>query len=151
MGARMISSLPALAAAVVRAWTRLYTWRVHPHDARDRRRAEIESDLWESMEETDTGLRRSVQILARMVRGMPDDLWWRGDQCLEHPRWQRATGIALLALGVFTAWVLNGLRTDVLPEPRGASQFERVYMPSLPPPPPPPPPPCRPGSIGCEP
>ena len=32
----------------VRAWTRLYTWRVAP-SLREARRAEIESDLWEHL------------------------------------------------------------------------------------------------------
>ncbi len=37
-----------LAIAIVRAWTRLYTWRLDPA-VRDRRQREIECDVWEQL------------------------------------------------------------------------------------------------------
>jgi hypothetical protein len=45
--ASMMSLPVRLASALVRAWTIAYTWRMEPVH-RDARRAEIESDLWES-------------------------------------------------------------------------------------------------------
>jgi hypothetical protein len=72
-----------IALAIARSWTCLYTcWM--DRALRDRRRAEIESDLWEY--EADAyawGERRVVLaagILGRVIAGVPDDVLWR----LEH-------------------------------------------------------------------
>jgi hypothetical protein len=77
MGAGM--SLPAtFAVCVVRAWTRLYTSGLPPAQ-RTARLAEIESDLWE-LEHDPVARQRgnaSIQILTRLLVGMPDDLAWR--------------------------------------------------------------------------
>jgi hypothetical protein len=75
-----VSALLASGAALTRAWVRLYTRGLDP-EAREARRAEIESDLWEhqawargtSEEPADTGL----HLLARLVLGVPADLAWR--------------------------------------------------------------------------
>jgi len=71
------------ATAIVRAWTWLYTAGLDP-DARDDRRAQIESDLWDQKDEaTEQGaapLAMSVHVLARLALGIPDDLLWRGEQ-----------------------------------------------------------------------
>ena len=71
----MTSPLFGLAVTVVRAWTRVYTWRLDPLP-RERRRAEMESDLWEFQRDRggNRGLSPAVQVLARMVIGVPDDL-----------------------------------------------------------------------------
>ena len=60
----------AVATFLVRAWTRLYTLGV-PVDLRDERRAEIESDLWESRQDAEAGGTASpaLQIVLRLVRG----------------------------------------------------------------------------------
>src|SRR5689334_20634818 len=65
-------------SAIVRTWTRLYTWRL-PALARDTRRGEIESDLWEFAHdrESERGVTRAVQVLARLIAGIPDDVSWR--------------------------------------------------------------------------
>jgi uncharacterized protein (TIGR03435 family) len=70
-----------LAAGCVRAWTRLYTWRMPPV-FRDIRRAEIESDLWEFQSDAadDATLDSALHVLLRLVIGIPDDVGWR----LEH-------------------------------------------------------------------
>jgi hypothetical protein len=63
-----------LTQVFVRAWTRLYTAGL-PATVRDRRRAEIDSDLWECVQE---GL-PSVDLWRRLVCGVPSDLLWRTD------------------------------------------------------------------------
>jgi hypothetical protein len=60
-----------VAVSVTRWWTRLYTAGL-PSDLREARRAEIESDLWESV--SDGAPAR--HILARLALGMTDDLTW---------------------------------------------------------------------------
>jgi len=62
---------PRTAARVARHWTRLYTAGL-PAAVRDTRRAEVESDLWESLLDA-TGSRH---ILARLALGVVDDLTW---------------------------------------------------------------------------
>jgi hypothetical protein len=62
---------PPLAARLTRWWTRTYTAGL-PNAIRDARRAEVESDLWESL--ADPAAAR--QILPRLVLGAVDDLAW---------------------------------------------------------------------------
>ena len=62
---------PRAAAGLTRWWTRLYTAGL-PMDLRDSRRAEVESDLWESV--ADGAPTR--HILARLALGLADDLTW---------------------------------------------------------------------------
>lgn len=69
----MMSPLFRAAIATVRAWTRVYTWRL-PRALRESRRAEIESDLWESSHDTQ---KSAMHIVVRLLLGMPDDVQWR--------------------------------------------------------------------------
>jgi len=62
---------PRAAAGIARWWTRLYTAGL-PVDLRDARRAEVESDLWESVADGAP----SRHILARVALGLADDLMW---------------------------------------------------------------------------
>jgi len=62
---------PRAAAGVARWWTRVYT-AVLPGHLRDARRAEVESDLWESVSDGAP----SRHILARLALGIGDDLTW---------------------------------------------------------------------------
>ena len=62
---------PPMAARLARWWTRTYTAGL-PDAIRDARRAEVESDLWESL----TDPVASRQILPRLVLGAVDDLTW---------------------------------------------------------------------------
>lgn len=72
--------MTTLAVAIVRAWTFLYTC-IMPPAVRERRRAEIDSDLWELQQDfAARGLTSAVQLLLRLVLGLPDDLVW----CVEH-------------------------------------------------------------------
>jgi hypothetical protein len=67
-----------VAATIVRAWTRAYTWGM-PSMWAEQRRSEIESDLWELRTDPDParGLSPAIQILARLVAGIGDDVSWR--------------------------------------------------------------------------
>lgn len=73
-------SLLAFAIAFARAWTATYT-RGLPADVRAERREEIDCDLWhhqrlaELQREPVTGT--AVEILVRVVLGIPSDLLWR--------------------------------------------------------------------------
>jgi hypothetical protein len=71
---------PPLLVRVAEGWVAWYT-RGLPSEVRDARRAELRSDLFEHRRHAaDAGngrLRWSLQVGGRMVRGMPDDLWWR--------------------------------------------------------------------------
>jgi hypothetical protein len=73
--------MTALVLALARAWVSLYT-RGLPAELRDRRREEIASDLWEQRH--DERSRRpslaGVDVLGRVVRGVPADLSWRLEQ-----------------------------------------------------------------------
>ena len=62
---------PLVAVGVARWWTRFYTAGL-PVDLRDARRAEVESDLWESVADGAP----SRHILARLALGVVDDLTW---------------------------------------------------------------------------
>ena len=68
------------AAALTRAWVRLYTVGM-PADLRETRRAEIEADLWEHQRDAQaSGMSRTVlavEILLRTFTGLVDDLSWR--------------------------------------------------------------------------
>ena len=70
-----------VALAIVRGWTRAYTWAM-PTVWAERRRAEIESDLWELEHDPDgaRGLMPAAQVLGRLFAGVSDDVCWR----LEH-------------------------------------------------------------------
>ncbi len=59
------------AARLLRWWTRVYTAGM-PAAQRERRRAEVESDLWESLRDS-VGSR---QILSRLLLGVADDVGW---------------------------------------------------------------------------
>jgi hypothetical protein len=62
---------PRAAVGMARWWTRIYTAGL-PVDLRDARRAEVESDLWESLADGSP----SRHILARLALGVVDDLSW---------------------------------------------------------------------------
>jgi uncharacterized protein (TIGR03435 family) len=69
-----------IAVACVRGWTWLYTSGLPPA-ARSARRAEIDSDLWESLtaQEGDAGV-EAVLLFLRLLLGIPDDVGWRMEQ-----------------------------------------------------------------------
>ncbi|MEX0782219.1 MAG: hypothetical protein WD557_06180 [Dehalococcoidia bacterium] len=96
-----------LAASVARLWLRVYTLGMTA-DLRERRDDQLNSDLWEHQADrlgadVAPGM-VGLEVIGRMVRGMPADLLWRFQ--LEGPRmdikipFERVTGILLLVLVV---------------------------------------------------
>jgi hypothetical protein len=122
----------SIAATLVRAWTRLYTVGM-PREPRDQRRAEIESDLWESEQQ---------DAIVRLIRGMPADLGWRiehvdGAHPL-HTALQLMTTLGLVVgalVWVFASFGQSELALPPLP-PAPIFAVERRSRPSPPPPPP---------------
>jgi hypothetical protein len=68
----------SVASALARAWTVLYTAGL-PRATRDRRRAEIASDLWEQTHDEGDS-HPGLSVAARVVLGMPADLLWRSEE-----------------------------------------------------------------------
>jgi len=135
-----MTTLTRASIAVVLLWTRLYTWRM-PRAVREARIAEIESDLWESSHDDNQSQTLPVQIMARLLIGMTDDLRWRAEQVAPPSHATRLT----LALGVATAALLGavwvGLAVGRVESPPAPAAPELRWRPKNPPPPPPPPPP----------
>jgi len=135
-----------LAVAAVRTWTRVYTCGMSPR-ARDNRRAEIESDLWEWQHDPDrvSGPGAAGQVLMRLVLGVPDDLLWRATHVTDRrvaALRTAATILLFLVAWAYTQWLMP----LPLPEPARPMQFVSD-RPTIPPPPPPPPPPPRPANL----
>ena len=108
----------AAAIAIVRGWTRLYTARLD-RSARDTRRAEIESDLWELHEDA---RRRgaspeaiAVHMLLRLVCGLVDDVAWRAEQVRVPPHIVKqalwAAAVASIAFVWYLAWAVQGIES----------------------------------------
>jgi hypothetical protein len=140
----MKSPLFRFAISMVRAWTRLYTWRM-PRELREERRAEIESDLWEFGQDAvrNCGLASAGHMFVRLLSGMPDDLRWRVENVGLRGR-SRRTAVALstaAAVVVFAAlWIFITLQPATLPPPPPRIVFTASPPPPRVPPPPPPPP-----------
>ena len=131
----------------VRTWTAAYTWRLPP-ELRERRRAEIESDLWESRRAEQSHARLALSLTERLLLGMPDDVQWRLEQVSVAVLSRRvmvmcAAGAALLAC----VWL--GVRSSGAEPPPPPQAPDLIWgAKDYPPPPPPPPPPCNPRGIG---
>jgi hypothetical protein len=97
---------PRVAAGVARWWTRVYTAGL-PADLRESRRAEVESDLWESLADGAP----SHHILARTALGLPDDLTW--SLTLMDTR-TRAT--ATWSIGALLAFALSWMWLSLAPD-----------------------------------
>jgi hypothetical protein len=134
-----------LSCGVVRLWTRAYTWGLPPA-ARESRRDEIESDLWEWQHDGDraSGAGGAAHVLARLMLGLHDDVRWRVARAA-HPK-ATAAGLLAITLAGMVAWAYGQyLGPQTLPPPR-PMQFVSDGA-RIPPPPPPPPPPARPPGL----
>jgi hypothetical protein len=106
----MNGSGPPLLVRVAEGWVALYT-RGLPIEIRDDRRAELRSDLWEHRRHAAAGgqgrLRWSLQVGGRVVRGIPDDLWWRfAQQAASRPATEVAARRRQLLAWLFD-WVVS--------------------------------------------
>jgi hypothetical protein len=116
-----------LAIACVRGWTWLYTSGLAPA-VRSCRRAEIDSDLWESCVDRRPGAERddALHVLMRLVLGIPDDVRWRVEQAMTFgavgPRGLRMSGQAVGA--GFLLCAVGVIHVDALRRPpaRGFSR-----------------------------
>ena len=134
-----------IASGLVRAWTRLYTWRMPP-PVRDLRRAEVESDLWESAHDADRA-RSAPEVFVRLWSGVADDIAWRVEQEKTMHRfltWRTAAAIVggtlvVLVIAVTLRVTPRPPSPPVLPKTLHASLFGSASVPPPPPPPPPPP------------
>jgi hypothetical protein len=144
----MTSTFLTIAVALVRTWTRVYTWKLDPN-VRDERRAEIDSDIWEQVHAPDAGATVAFEILGRLLLGMHADLHWRlehGAPLVSARRVLLAT-IASAAVVLMVWAVMFFGRTRTLPHTIPSPPPMRVVRGDvLPPPPPPPPPLCAPGA-----
>ena len=133
---------PTVVIGLARAWTRLYTGRLDPV-LRDARRAEIDSDLWESHEDARrrgcSAAGVALQILGRLLLGAPHDVLWSLEHRQVQPWPLRRVVLAGAAAAALLAafWVVSALQTGPLPAPPPSM----VFVTAPPPPPPPPPPP----------
>jgi hypothetical protein len=138
-----------LATGAVRAWTRLYTWRLEP-SIRGARRAEIESDLWEHLNAEHGDRTLPLDIVSRFLLGILDDVRWRFEHVSSHPASvRRAIAWTVGSTAVLACvWVGMTMRPVEPPQPPAVPDFSwrRAQVPA--PPPPPPPPPCNPPGIG---
>lgn len=133
--------MPAwFAAAAVRAWARLYTWRLEPA-VRLRRLEEIDSDLWESQHDAVERRAGPVHLILRLLTGIPDDLFWRLDQRHAAEGRQRlGAALALGAAGAVALWLVIASMSARVPSLPGSPRLEpRPRLVDSPPPPPPPP------------
>lgn len=120
-------------ARLAQRWVRLYTSRLPAGEA-DQRRAEILSDLWdhhqESVQSGQSELRHNLEVIERVLSGIPADLSWRrgiqqsplrpdtGDPMTTHKTIPRSTGalIIVACLGIaapfpFLSLLGTGLET----------------------------------------
>jgi len=142
----MITTGVGLAVSAVRAWTRLYTVGLPP-ELRDRRRDEIESDLWESVQDGRKDTTLAWQIWARLIGGLADDLGWRSEQVVGVlPLVFRLVATVGL-ITVLGLWLISAASSR-LPDPPAAPRFPPLV--AAPPPPPPPPPPCAPPGLSAD-
>lgn len=109
----MSSLIMRLVVNGVRGWTWLYTWRMST-TLRDRRRAEIESDLWECRGDAAGAptLGAAALIVLRLLIGIPDDLGWRVEQfALADTLTQQGIALSARVVGavlfVSALWVID--------------------------------------------
>ena len=116
---------------LVRVWTHLYTFAL-PSEIRDRRRAEIESDVWESEHDPDVP---HHALVLRLLRGIPADLLWRLE-VVPHRQPARVAVGALAGAGVL-ALALWAFVRQPAPLPTAPRRPVRITLQLMPPPPPP--------------
>ena len=82
-------STEGMAARIGRVWVRIYTSRL-PVEEAQLRRAEILSDLWDhhddSLRSGDSHLRHNLEVIERVLSGIPADLSWRRGIQRSQPR-----------------------------------------------------------------
>lgn len=130
----MITRIERAGATLVRLWTQLYTSGLPPQICAPRR-AEIESDLWESAHDPTAprGTRAAILMCARLILGMPSDLLWRAAYTSTRTRRALRLGLTATAAALVLAmiWVYQQVRPNEPPPPPPLMKFA-----GAPPPPP---------------
>jgi len=129
-----------LAIALVRLWTRVFTLGMSGN-AREWRRREIESDLWEQLHDRPPS---AGQLIGRLLRGVPADVIWRIEEETMRSKTLVVVGASVgVVLGASAVWLYDTMRVDTLPTPPPVmvEVGAPATWPVVPPPPPPPPPP----------
>jgi hypothetical protein len=131
--------------AAIRLWTRFYTRRLDP-EVRDRRRAEIESDVFEQLEAQANDRLLAARMLVRLLAGLHNDLSWRLEASGAPHRGRRGRVIVVAAtIGIVAAvWTVYGTPPDAPDPPVAPTYRSRLELRPYPAPPPPPPPLCGP-------
>ena len=145
----MTEILVRASAAAVGAWTYIYTTGLDP-DLRDRRRAEVASDLWESRHDGRPPLSLAAHTFARLTFGLFSDLRWRS----EHRQaslfeWFTVRFMAATAIATLVVWAT--LTPGQAYMPLAPKSPDLLGIGSREMPPPPPPPPCPPAWTGLDP
>lgn len=129
-----------LAVRVSRGWAATYT-RGLPTEIAELRVLEIESDLWEHLQDPDTADR---EILGRTLRGIHADVWWRYRTLLESrgarqrshemtttqriaQRWYVWLGIAVVLAGVGSG-ALSIQDADIVPDTAAWATFLLCWL-----------------------
>ena len=110
-----------VACRFARVWVHVYTLAVMPN-VRDRRRAELDSDVWEHIADAHTRCRGNVaaqlEVLHRVLTGIPADLSWVVDmrgihkesKSMNERRLQ--TTVIVCALVVLTNFIVSNVIVD---------------------------------------
>jgi uncharacterized protein (TIGR03435 family) len=109
-------SIALLAITVVRIWTRLYTSGLPP-SVKDRRRAEIDSDMWEWRADHAGAphVGDAVILLLRVVLGIPDDVAWRVEfGALSPLPHRRLTLVGRAIGGAFVLFAIGIIHVDAI-------------------------------------
>lgn len=144
----MTESRTRSAVALCRLWVRFYTRKLPDAEAQ-RRREEIESDLYEhALDAGAAGVghqRLNAEIMARLLVGVPADLSWR--QATRQPQLRLALGgnsmslskststrllYGLAALVVLYAWMGVAASLFMEPEPDEISGTQKLFWMGVP-------------------
>ncbi|HJR58340.1 MAG TPA: hypothetical protein VJ813_03035 [Vicinamibacterales bacterium] len=138
-----------ITVAAVRLWTRLYTRRLDP-EVRDRRRREIESDLFEQLRTYGNDRWLAARMLVRLLAGVHSDVLWRLETAREPDNSKRVRTIFAAAVMGIVAVLWTAFSTPPNPpDPPVAPKYRsRLELRPYPAPPPPPPPFCSPPGLG---
>ena len=120
------------ACRAARRWVRLYTARLSP-DVRDRRRGEIESDLWEHVADAHANQRTPFmvqrQVLARMFTGIPADLVWsrRVRHHMKEQRPMKQRRLRAVALSCVAVVLVTFFSTNLLVDKANAETHADIW------------------------
>lgn len=120
------------ASRLVRRWVRLYTTRLAP-DLRDGRRAEIDSDLWEQLTDAQADhnpqFATQLDVIARMLKGIPSDLAWRGraHRTMKETRSMKQRLLRITAVSCIAIALTSFFGTNLLLDKSNAESADTIW------------------------